>query len=172
MQRTLSPKWDLSLVLSLLCKAPYEPLHKASMLYLTMKIAFLLAMASAKRVSEIHALSMDREHLRFSDADGSLIIRTQPGFFAKNQLPSRSSQSIYIPCLTEASTSNGFNRKLCPVRALTVLTGSFVQLELLNATLKELKRCEVIDLACLFLLRDHMISLNHLFQDGLSSLYN
>ena len=116
--RTLFPKWDLSLVLLSLCKAPYEPLSKAPVLYLTMKTAFLLAMASAKRVSELHALSMDRDHLRFSDSDGSLTIRTQPGFFAKNQLPSRSSQSICIPSIPRASASIGFNRKLCPVRAV------------------------------------------------------
>ena len=30
-QRSLTPKWDLSWVLVCMQKAPYEPLHKASM---------------------------------------------------------------------------------------------------------------------------------------------
>ena len=32
-QRSLTPKWDLSWVLTCLQKAPYEPLHKASSYY-------------------------------------------------------------------------------------------------------------------------------------------
>ena len=38
-QRSLAPKWDLACVISSLCKEPYEPLHKTSMLHLTMKNA-------------------------------------------------------------------------------------------------------------------------------------
>ena len=41
-QRSLAPKWDLACVLSSLRKDPYEPLHKASLLHLTMKTAFCL----------------------------------------------------------------------------------------------------------------------------------
>ena len=65
-QRSLTPKWDLSSVLVFLQKAPYEPLHKASKLHVTVKTAFLLALATAKRCSKIHALAMDSNHLRFS----------------------------------------------------------------------------------------------------------
>ena len=43
-QRSLTPKWDLSLVLSCLQKAPFEPLHKVSKLHVTIKTAFLLAL--------------------------------------------------------------------------------------------------------------------------------
>ena len=53
-QRSLTPKWDLSWVLTCLQKAPYEPLHKTSKLHVTIKTAFLLALATAKRCSEIH----------------------------------------------------------------------------------------------------------------------
>ena len=52
-QRSLNPEWDLSWVLVCLQKAPFEPLHK---LCVTIKTAFLLALATAKRCSEIHAL--------------------------------------------------------------------------------------------------------------------
>ena len=49
------PAWNLSLVLHQLTKAPFEPLRKASLKHLTFKTVFLLALASGKRRSEIHA---------------------------------------------------------------------------------------------------------------------
>ena len=84
-QRSLTPKWDLSWVLVSLQKSPYEPLHKASKLHVTIKTAFLLALATAKRCSEVHALTMDENHLRFNPSDGSVSLIVQTGFLAKNQ---------------------------------------------------------------------------------------
>ena len=49
------PSWNLSLILHQLMKAPFEPLRKASLKHLTFKTVFLLALASGKRISEIHA---------------------------------------------------------------------------------------------------------------------
>ena len=73
-QRSLTPKWDLSWVLICLQKAPYEPLHKASKLHVALKTAFRLALATAKRSSEIHALALDSNYLRFSQSDGSVSV--------------------------------------------------------------------------------------------------
>ena len=64
-KRSLTPKWDLSWILVCLQKAPYEPIHKASKLHARIKRFFLLALATAKRCSEIHALAMYANHLRF-----------------------------------------------------------------------------------------------------------
>ena len=55
-----------------LCKEPFEPLHKISMLHLSQKQFFLLAMATARRVSEIHAFAVHSEHLRFNKLDDSV----------------------------------------------------------------------------------------------------
>ena len=115
-QRSLLPKWDLACVLISLCKEPYEPLHKASLLNLSRKTVFLLAMATARRISEIHAFSVGSEHLRFNKSDGSVSLRTQTGFLTKNQLPSRCPDDILVPNL--AKTLKRKNRFLCPVRAL------------------------------------------------------
>ena len=121
MERSLAPKWDLSLVLSHLCKAPFEPLLEASLLHLSMKTAFLLTMATARRVNEVHAFAIDKEHFRFSNIDGSLIIRTQVGFHAKNQLPTRAPDSIKIPKLSNFCARNdSFSQLLCPIRAIKV----------------------------------------------------
>ena len=82
-QRSLTPKWDLSWVLVCLQKPPFEPLDKASKLHVTIKTAFLLALATAKRCSEIHALAMDSQHLRFNQSDGSVSLILKSGFLAK-----------------------------------------------------------------------------------------
>ena len=119
--RPLAPKWDLAFVLSHMCKAPFEPLDKASLFHLSVKTVFLVTLSTARRVSEVHAFSIDSDHLRFSNLDGSLILRTQVGFLAKNQLPSRAPDSIIIPKLSNfCRKSDNFNRMLCPVRAVKI----------------------------------------------------
>ena len=61
-QRSVTPKWDLSLVLICLQKVPYEPLHKASKLHVSIKPICFLAIPTAKRCSEIHALGIGAEN--------------------------------------------------------------------------------------------------------------
>ena len=117
-QRSLTSKWDLSWVLVCLQKAPYEPLHKASKLHVTLKTAFLLALATAKRCSEIHASAMDSEHLRFNQSDGTVSLMVQPGFLARNQLPSICPVPIVMPNLARISNREHQDRLLCPIRAL------------------------------------------------------
>ena len=51
------PAWDLSKVLTYLVSPAFEPLSRASFRALTMKTLFLLALATAKRVGELQALS-------------------------------------------------------------------------------------------------------------------
>ena len=48
------PKWNLSVVLNELTKAPFEPMKDTDLKHLTLKTAFLLALASGKCRSEIH----------------------------------------------------------------------------------------------------------------------
>ena len=115
-QRSLTPKWDLSWVLTCLQKAPYEPLHKKSKLHVTIKTAFLLALVTAKRCSEIHALAMDANYLRFNQSDGSVSLKVQTGFLA--QLPSISPDPIVIPSLARTCKREQSDRLLCPIRAL------------------------------------------------------
>ena len=49
------PKWNLSVVLNELTKAPFEPKKDTDLKHLTLKTAFLLALASGKHRNEIHA---------------------------------------------------------------------------------------------------------------------
>ena len=116
--RSLAPKWDLSCVLWSLTKSPYEPLDQASLQHLTWKTVFLLTLASAKRRSEIHALSVEEGHLRFNSSDGSVTLLCQPGFLAKTQLPSTAPEPFSIPSLSQHCGRDDGDRTLCPVRAL------------------------------------------------------
>ena len=51
------PTWDLSKVLRFLISDVFEPLRDAPLRALSKKVLFLLALATAKRVGEIQALS-------------------------------------------------------------------------------------------------------------------
>ena len=48
-------KWNLAVVLNELTKAPFEPIKDTDLKHLTLKTAFLLALASGKCRTEIHA---------------------------------------------------------------------------------------------------------------------
>ena len=53
--------------------------------------------------------------------NGEFIIRTQVGFLAKNQLPTRAPDSIKIPKLSNFCARNySFSRLLCPIRPINV----------------------------------------------------
>ena len=116
--RSLTPKWDLSCVLWSLTRAPYEPLESTSLKLLTYKTVFLLAFATARRRSELHALSVETGHIRFNESDGSFTLLCQPGFLAKNQLPSVIPEPITVPSLSASCGPSDTDRSLCPVRAL------------------------------------------------------
>ena len=114
------PAWNLSLVLHQLTKAPFEPLRKASLKHLTFKTVFLLALASGKRRSEIHAwLNKNIRH----QADWSKVsLYPSPSFLAKNHLAKEGPECVapvVIPALAPTlDKALKEDRSLCPVRAL------------------------------------------------------
>ena len=110
------PPWDLDKVLEFLSGPPFEPLARASFLDKTKKALFLLAMATAKRVSELQALSFS---VSFQGED--LVLYYDPFFRAKtesviNPLP----RSVVVPSLSDF-TGNLPERLHCPVRAIKYL---------------------------------------------------
>ena len=112
---TLFPQWDLTITLRLLANRPYEPLETAPIRELTLKTCFLTALATACRVSEIHALARDADHLQIRN-DGSIHLLTQAGFIAKNRLPSLGNQEVTIKPLPRDEPDT--RSLLDPVRAL------------------------------------------------------
>ena len=113
------PKWNLSLVLQRLTQPPFEPQEEAGLKFLTWKTVFLLALASRKRRSEIHAWTLDGL-LCMGDWD-QIQLSPSPSFIAKNQLGKEGPQSIcpvVIPALKCSQDSQDTDILLCPVRAL------------------------------------------------------
>ena len=113
------PKWNLSVVLNELTKAPFEPMKDTELKHLTLKTAFLLALASGKCRSEIHAWVADKVS---NLGQWEKVALFPSDFIAKNQLAREGSQSVSpvtIPALTTiVDRQFKENRTLCPVRAL------------------------------------------------------
>ena len=110
------PPWDLDKVLEFLSGPPFELLARASFLDKTKKALFLLAMATAKRVSELQALSFS---VSFQGED--LVLYYDPFFRAKmesviNPLP----RSVVVPSLSDFAGDLP-ERLHCPVRAVKYL---------------------------------------------------
>ena len=111
------PVWDVTLVLQSLTHAPYEPLRTSDERFLAQKTLFLLALASAKRIGELHALSHRISH---SGDWGEVSFTFVAGFVAKTQDPSSSAprfEGFTVPALPNSSTNRN-GRLLCPVRAV------------------------------------------------------
>lgn len=106
------PKWDLSLVLNYLASDRFEPLMKIEMKLLTWKTVFLVALATASRGSELHALSY--KETWYDPNWRGIQLGFVPGFQAKTQ---KHNDRIEIPALSEADGSCE-ERRLCPVRAI------------------------------------------------------
>ena len=118
------PPWDLDRVLEYLS----GPLARASFLDKTRKALFLLAMATAKRVSELQALSFQGE---------DLVLYYDPFFRAKTELASNPlSRSVIVPSLSDFA-GDLYERVQCPVRPIKYLrkaarTASHIQSRLLS----------------------------------------
>ena len=110
------PQWDLGVVLEALNKPPYEPLHEASFKYLALKTVFLLAMASARRRSELHALRFDQNYIQFKPKGAGVTLYFSPEFMRKNQKPNQVNDPWYIPAIPTGKPE--FGAPNCPVRAL------------------------------------------------------
>ena len=114
------PSWNLSLVMHQLTKAPFEPLHEASLKHLTFKTVFLLALGSGKRRSEIHAWL--NKNMRHQKDWSQVSLSPSASFLSKNQLAKEGPNSVatvVIPALAPTlDRTFTKDRSLCPVRAL------------------------------------------------------
>ena len=90
-ERLRPPNWDVSLVLQSLTRAPYEPLRSADERFLAQKTLVLIALASAKRIGELHALSYRVSHSR---AWGEVSFCLRSRFCGKDSRPFISGSSL------------------------------------------------------------------------------
>ncbi|XP_070402384.1 uncharacterized protein [Nothobranchius furzeri] len=114
--------WDLTVVLRGLSEASFEPLDQASLKFLSLKTALLLALASVKRVNDLTALSVAPACLRIREDGGSAVFCPNPAFVPKNINTSFKSRSISLAGLfppPHNSDEEAASHLLCPVHALT-----------------------------------------------------
>jgi len=110
--RKVWPEWDLNLVLDALNQQPFEPLLSATIRDTAIKTAFLIAISSGQRASEIHALAVGN-HIVFSRRGVTMYFR--PKFLSKNERSNFQASPISLPKL---QASAGERRLSCPVRCL------------------------------------------------------
>ncbi|XP_070803767.1 uncharacterized protein [Pituophis catenifer annectens] len=89
------PTWDLPKVLNALTETPFEPLRTVHLRFLTLKVVFLIAITSARRISELAALSV-REDLCVFRPD-TVILRLDPSFIPKVNSPFHRAQEVILP---------------------------------------------------------------------------
>ena len=107
------PAWDLSVVLRFLNSSAFEPLSQAPLRALSQKTLFLLALATAKRVGELQALSCV---VTFVGLDACLSY--VPQFVAKSESLTRSiPRSFLVKSLSDFAAGLDDDLFLCPVRA-------------------------------------------------------
>ncbi len=87
------PPWDLEVVLRALSQPPFEPLTSVGLKELSLKTTLLLALASAKRIGDLHAFSVDSDCIRFGPGDCSVTLRPRMGYVPKSlSTPFKTSQ--------------------------------------------------------------------------------
>ena len=110
------PAWDLFGVLRFLNTLAFEPLSRAPLRAQTQKMLFLLALATAKRVGELQALS---SVVTFVGGDACLSYI--PQFVAKSESLTRTiPRSFLVKSLSDFAVGLDDDLLLCPVWALLV----------------------------------------------------
>ncbi|XP_077192431.1 uncharacterized protein LOC143836816 [Paroedura picta] len=102
--RHMFPTWRSGLVLSSLTKEPFEPIRGIPLKWLGMKTIFLVAVTSARRVSELGALSIDKELCRFRKS--RVVLRVNPLFWPKVDSRFHISQEISLPTFFPSPASD------------------------------------------------------------------
>ncbi len=103
--RSLVPSWDLDVVLEGLQKEQFEHLKKSSRKVCTFKTVLLLALATARRSSEIAAIGRVEPYLRYEA--GGVRLRTVPELLSKTSTPFYLGQDMFLADLRKE------NKKLC-----------------------------------------------------------
>ena len=80
LSRSLSPSGDLLVLLEVLTSHPFEPVEHTDIKVLSLKGALLLLLATAKRMSDIHSLSVHPARMCFAPWNCGLTLRPNLAF--------------------------------------------------------------------------------------------
>ena len=120
------PPWDLLSVLRFLCDAPFEPLSSSLLRDLIQKVLFLVSLATARRVSELQAVSC-----AVSMSGEDMFLSYLPEFRAKTASNLFLGPSAFVRCGTSLAI---FLRNSCCVRCVHCMS-TFLVLPLFLHTL-------------------------------------
>ena len=115
------PSWDLALVLEALCGPPFEPIESADMKFLSYKTSLLLALTSAKRVGDLHDLSVYPSCTQFTPDGSKVTLRPNAAYLPKIIPTAYSSMTFELLSYCPPPFASEEQRRLhslCPVRAL------------------------------------------------------
>ena len=120
-----TPVWELNIVLDALCGPPFEPLARTELKWLSCKTAFFLAITSAKRVGELHALSVSDTCLRWNPDGSGVTLWPNVAFLPKVLATSHLNQPIRLAQFNPPPGESADRLELlCPVRALRAYVGA------------------------------------------------
>ncbi|XP_045130668.1 uncharacterized protein LOC123515846 [Portunus trituberculatus] len=164
-----APSWNVDVVLKALTCPPFEPLHQASLRDLTKKTLFLVALATAKRVGELHALSQV-----IASRGEDLILSYLPEFIAKTETPLNPvPREFPLRSLSSVVGREDEERLLCPVRAVRrylAATASASRPRSLFVSLRDPAR-RMSKAAISFFLRDTIKTAHESFPEELGPLF-
>ncbi|KAK3892123.1 hypothetical protein Pcinc_004090 [Petrolisthes cinctipes] len=164
-----APAWNVDVVLKTLIRPPFEPFQQASCRDLTRKTLFLVALATAKRVGELQALS------KITATQGEdLILSYLPEFVVKietglNPIP----RQFILRSLSSVVGREDEERLLCPVRAIRQYletTSSPSRPRNLFVSVRDPKR-PMSKAAISFFLRDTIKTAHESFPEDLGPLF-
>ncbi|XP_060543235.1 uncharacterized protein LOC132710620 [Pantherophis guttatus] len=89
------PTWNLNKVLKALMAPPFEPLRSVSLRFLSLKVAFLVAITSSRRISELAALSVRADLCIFHT--NRVVLRLDPAFVPKVNSTFHRAQELVLP---------------------------------------------------------------------------
>lgn len=111
------PMWDLSTVLEAMKGAPFEPIQSIDIKHLSLKMVFLLALASEKRIGDLQALLVSATCMEFGPNDSKVILKPRHGYVPKSLNTPFRAQVISLSALLVSNEEKDASF-LCPVRAL------------------------------------------------------
>jgi len=118
-QTDILPAWSLQWVLQALRGAPFEPWSPESLHLLSWKVAFLLAVTTAKRLGELQALSSHKKFTILSEQ--GVRLRLNPSFIPKvNKVEYRELETLLVPFCPprRGAETHSTHYRICPVRAI------------------------------------------------------
>jgi hypothetical protein len=116
-KQTLVPEWQLPEVLDALSRPPFEPIDQIDIKYLTIKTAFLVAIASSGRTCELKAF--DRGPLYCTISPRGVALRVPQSFRPKVVKPQNIGRSMtFAPLHTEEEPVSPAVQAVCVCRAI------------------------------------------------------